>query len=1157
MKDILIHTHRTGNFLSKQLHALWQIAMVMTAVFSFSVNTNAQNLPPATSCTSNDLRVLSASLSGTGCVTCTPGEPLTSNLTFRIENTTESNRTAYAYWGTLVIKDANGNVISSTPISDCNDDGFPGGTTQTLISIPITYNCGNQVEIQNFYGAWTPASDIAANQCPAITANPDKIAPKCDAIPVLPIRTPVVAFAGDDFSITCVSNPNGKQIGESPQTGFTYSWTPTTGLSASNISNPTANPTTTTTYTVTKTRTADNCSDTDQITVTVDNAAVTAFAGDDFTITCTSNTNGKQIGEAPDAAFTYSWEPADGLSATNISNPIANPTEPKTYTVTKTDISSGCTDTDVIEVDVDITPSGVVGVLDEERCGPGIVTFEVPTPLNGVTYRWYDAATNGNLLETGTTFTTSSLSSTTSFWITATSANGCVTTPEEVQALIFTPVVTNAGTDVTSCSADPVQLNGSVTGGATTGSWTGGTGTFNPSRNVLNPTYTPSAAEVSAGTVTLTLTSADPTGPCPTDDDAVTITISNMVLSAIVTDVACNGASTGAINLSVSGGVSPYTYDWSNDGAESPDNDPQDLTGLAAGSYTVTVTDANGCTATLTEVVDEASDITLSAVVTHVACNGGSTGAINLSVSGGVSPYTFDWSNDGAESPDNDTEDLSGLAAGTYTVTVTDANGCTETLTRTVEEASGIMLSAIVTDVACNGASTGAINLSVSGGTSPYTYDWSNDGLENPDNDAQDLTNLAAGSYTVIVTDANGCTATLTETVDQASDIVLSAVVTDVACNGASTGAINLSVSGGVSPYTYDWSNDGAESPDNDPQDLTGLAAGTYTVTVTDANGCTETLTETVDQPTGITVTATGSNPTCANLSGGSISGTISGGTGPYTVSVNNFASSVNSTGSYTIPNLGAGSYTVSVRDANQCTASSSVVTLVAPTCVAFEGCTLGYWKNHTNRWVTCDGLNLSPNTKYGTVFADAPASLKDLTLIQVLNLGGGGINNLGRQSVAAILNACHPDVDYKLTTSQIISGVNAAFRNNTAGSYATYLDGLNNAGCPLGGTPATPKSITKVQKLDGVESDRISAYPTPFSDKATIEFTTSRTENFVVNLYDMKGALVRQLKAGTAKAGELQVVEVDGAGLNEGLYIARMTSDSGAKAVKLLLKRD
>ncbi len=179
----------------------------------------------------------------------------------------------------------------------------------------------------------------------------------------------VTANAGDDFTKSCNSNANGKGIGETSSAGFTYSWSPTTGLSNASISNPTANPSSTITYTVTKTNTASGCSNTNDVIVTVDKPIVTANAGDDFTKTCVSNATGKQIGEVSGVGFTYSWSPSTGLSNATVSNPTANPSSTTTYTVTKTHTSSGCSDDDDVTVTVSNTkPTFTVCLVQPDLC---------------------------------------------------------------------------------------------------------------------------------------------------------------------------------------------------------------------------------------------------------------------------------------------------------------------------------------------------------------------------------------------------------------------------------------------------------------------------------------------------------------------------------------------------------------------------------------------------------------------------------------------------------------------------------------------------------------------------------------------------------------------------------------------------------------------
>jgi hypothetical protein len=214
-------------------------------------------------------------------------------------------------------------------------------------------------------------------------------------------------------------------------------------------------------------------------------------------------------------------------------------------------------------------------------------------------------------------------------------------------------------------------------------------------------------------------------------------------------------------------------------------------------------------------------NISIASTITSVNCNGGSTGAVNITVTGGTSPYSYSWSNSSTS------EDQSNLAAGSYTVTVTDNAGCIKTLTATVTQSTAITITNAVTDVKCRNGSTGAINITVSGGTSPFTYSWSNTAT------TEDLSNIAAGSYTVTVTDSKSCIKSSTSTVSQpAAELTITKAITHE--TAGNDGAINITVSGGTSPYTYLWSNG------KTTEDISGLPGGTYSVTVTDSKSCTK-----------------------------------------------------------------------------------------------------------------------------------------------------------------------------------------------------------------------------------------------------------------------------------------------------------------------------
>ena len=372
----------------------------------------------------------------------------------------------------------------------------------------------------------------------------------------------------------------------------------------------------------------------------------------------------------------------------------------------------------------------------------------------------------------------------------------------------------------------------------------------------------------------------------------------------VVSNADCNGAATGSVDITIAGGTAPYTYVWTNG---STDEDPSDL---SAGSHQATVTDANGCTfLTQVYVVGEPTGIAVGAnpVITNADCNGASTGAIDITVSGGTPGYTFLWSDGSTD------EDLADVPAGTYNVEVTDANGCTFTSPAyVVGEPSAITITAAsVTNADCNGAATGAINISVSGGTPPYSYLWSNGDV------TQDLTDLEAGDYIGVITDANGCTIVSPPvTVGEPTAIAVTAAeVTDVDCNGASTGSIDITVDGGTPPYTYAWSN-GATT-----EDLTDVPAGDYFGVITDANGCIFTSPIlTINEPIALAISSVDvTNNVCNGDEEGAIDIEVTGGTAPYTYLWSNGETTQDISG------LAAGSYTGVITDANGCELSATV----------------------------------------------------------------------------------------------------------------------------------------------------------------------------------------------------------------------------------------
>jgi len=377
------------------------------------------------------------------------------------------------------------------------------------------------------------------------------------------------------------------------------------------------------------------------------------------------------------------------------------------------------------------------------------------------------------------------------------------------------PAANFTANQTTGCGSVTASFSDQSTNTPSSWSWqfTGGTPATSTQQN---PTVTYSTA----GTYSVTLTAANANGNNSKTVNGYITVYSIPTANASATNASCAGAASGTVNLTVSGGTSPYNYNWSNG------NTTQDLTAVSAGNYSVTVTDANSCTKTAAATVSQPSALATSATTTGIPCGGGS-GSVDLTVSGGTSPYTYNWSNGSVS------QDLTAVNAGNYSVTVTDAGSCTKTESATVSQSSNISATASITDASCSGANNGSIDMSVSGGTAPFTYLWSNGAI------TQDAANLVAGNYLVTITDQNGCVKSEFFTVEEDAAITLNATIRPDS-TGAATGSISVKPLNGTEPYTFQWST-GSNS-----EEITGLSAGSYSLTVTDAAGCAATGTYTV-----------------------------------------------------------------------------------------------------------------------------------------------------------------------------------------------------------------------------------------------------------------------------------------------------------------------
>ena len=378
-----------------------------------------------------------------------------------------------------------------------------------------------------------------------------------------------------------------------------------------------------------------------------------------------------------------------------------------------------------------------------------------------------------------------------------------------------------------------------------------------------------------------------------------------------ITNILCFGDAKGVANISVAGGIAPYSYRWSN-GANT-----QDLSGVKAGPYSVVIKDANGCIDSLGLTVKENSVLAAKTKVNDINCFSQKSGSIDLSVTGGVRPYRYTWNNN------QKTEDIRDLGAGKYSVVVRDSVGCTTIADAQIIEPPKLVASLqSYNDINCNGDKTGAVTVRVTGGTLPYKYKW------NSGDTTLNLTNVTAGNYSFTATDAGGCVQTVKANLSQPLKVdYLVKSVTNVSCFNDKTGAIDISVSGGVGPYVYKWSN-GATT-----QDIESAGAGKYDVQLTDAKGCVKTLSAEITQPAELVVKQEKlANINCFGERTGAVSITVVGGVAPYKFLWSNGAVTQN------IAQLPAGSYAVTVTDAKGCSQTLSAVVTQPPAMVAKLG---------------------------------------------------------------------------------------------------------------------------------------------------------------------------------------------------------------------------
>lgn len=458
----------------------------------------------------------------------------------------------------------------------------------------------------------------------------------------------------------------------------------------------------------------------------------------------------------------------------------------------------------------------------------------------------------------------------------------------------------NGCTAPTPINLTTSQVNASCTcTGSATVTATGG---FNGCGSGYTYSWAPSggnaatASNLCAGTYTVTVSGIN---GC---SEFITVTITSappFTVSQTQSNVTCNGASDGSATVTPTGGTAPFTYAWPSGGTNATE------TGLAAGTYVVTITDATLCTQTVTVTITQPPPVTATQSQVNVTCNGACDGSASVVAAGGTGTYTYTWLPSGGANAT-----ATGLCAGTYTCVINSPVGCANAQVLTITQPPAITATQSQTNATCNGGCNGSATVNAAGGTPGYTYAWLPSG-----GTSATASSLCAGTYSCTITDANACTHTAIFTITEPAAITATQSQTNATCNGACNGSATVNASGGTPGYTYLWQPSGGTNAT-----ASSLCAGTYSCIITDANACTHTEIFTITAPIAITLSTATTSATCNNANG-SASVIASGGTPGYT-----YAWSPSGGNSATATGLAANTYTITVTDLNGCTSSAIAI---------------------------------------------------------------------------------------------------------------------------------------------------------------------------------------------------------------------------------------
>lgn len=630
-----------------------------------------------------------------------------------------------------------------------------------------------------------------------------------------------------------------------------------------------------------------NCSATASVSVTIGDTPEISLLATAEEICLGKSTSLQANVSNAGSGYSMQWSATpsagSGLTATSEESITITPTAIGTYKykVTLTAYSCGGGQPFVVSDSVSLTVNALPVPTITNNSGTNELNCSVSsisvTASGGTSYQWSNSVSTAN-----NTFATAD-----TYYVTVTDINGCSATSSIPisQAEEFSASVSSVGT--ISCYGGTTSASVTVSGGTPMYHYAWSSG-----QNVQT------ANGLSAGSYTVTVgDSRGCTAVLP-----INITQPMELGSSIVAhDVQC-GVSQGSLNATVVGGTQPYAYMWSN-GVNTAEN-----IGLAVGSYGLTVTDADGCSAISTAQISRHGTLSVTASVSRpISCHGFNDGAVAAQCPNAAEPIIYSWNTGNASS------EIYNLFDGTYMVTVTDFWGCTGQAGVSLVSPPEMDLQAVAVSPKCHNTSDGMISVTANGGMAPYSYLW------NTSASGSVLENLNAGTYSLTVSDVAGCSLVRTISLAAPESITMEVAVQDIDCYGNKNGRIEVSAQGGAEPYSYSINGHGVSSGV-----LGNLKPGIYTVVATDNNGCNVKRNVYILQPERLELSSIVTAPTCKDLNNASVEITVVGGTAPYSYNLG-----TNSSDSSVFASLRPSVYSVFVTDANGC--NSKVYDIVVP----------------------------------------------------------------------------------------------------------------------------------------------------------------------------------------------------------------------------------